>query len=218
MHWQLSGEPEVPGEAPGASPKLQAIEDYNREDCESTALLHDWLLKFRREQGLPEQPLQLPLNDADQEPREPQQSELLSQQLLEEIPDHLADERALGPRGMSWQAHRLLAQLLPFHHREAKVGWWAYFDRRSKAELSPADLIDDGEAIAGAQWVGMDERPSARTGADIHHFRFDPSQPLKLHAGDGDGRLTVELPATDLKLDVDALDAERGTLSLQPQQ
>jgi len=61
----------------------------------------------------------------------------------------------------------------------------------------------------------MDERPSARTGADIHHFRFEPSQPLKLHAGAGDGRLTVELPATSLKLDVDALDAERGTLSLK---
>ncbi len=215
LHWQLSGEPDLPGEAPDASPKLQAIEDYNREDCESTVFLHDWLLKLRREQGLPEQPLQLALDETDQEPREPQPLELLSQQLLEEIPDHLADESALGPRGMSWRAHKLLAQLLPFHHREAKVGWWAYFDRRSKAELSPIELIDDGEAIADAQWVGMDERPSARTGADIHHFRFDPSQPLKLHAGDGDGRLTVELPATGLKLDVDALDAEQGTLSLK---
>ena len=36
LHWQLSGEPELPGDAPKASPKLQAIEDYNREDCEST--------------------------------------------------------------------------------------------------------------------------------------------------------------------------------------
>ena len=66
----------------------QAIEDYNREDCESTVFLHDWLLKLRREQGLPEQPLQLPLNDADQEPREPQPLELLSQELLAETPMH----------------------------------------------------------------------------------------------------------------------------------
>ena len=101
---------------------------------------------------------------------------------------------------MSWRAQRLLAQLLPFHHREAKVGWWAYFDRRSKAELSPADLIDDGEAIAGAEWTGMEERLSARTGADIHHFRFDPSQPLKLHAGAGDGRLTVDEFVRQLKI------------------
>ena len=105
--------------------------------------------------------------------------------------------------------------MLPFHHREAKVGWWAYFDRKKKAQLSPDELIDDGEAIASAEWTGMEERPSARTGADIHHFRFDPSQPLKLHGGDGDKRLQLELPDTGLKLDVDALDAEQGRVSLK---
>ncbi|MDA7437485.1 TM0106 family RecB-like putative nuclease [Synechococcus sp. AH-601-P06] len=215
LHWQLSGEPELPGDAPEASPKLQAIEDYNREDCESTVFLHDWLRQRKAEEGLPEHPLQEPLDEGDQEPREPQPLELLGQQLLDEIPDPLPDDSATGPRGFSWRVQRLLAQLLPFHHREAKVGWWAYFDRRSKAELSPADLIDDSEAIAEARWVGVEERPSARTGADIHHFRFDPSQPLKLHAGGGDGRLTVELPGSGLKLDVDALDGELGTLSLR---
>jgi predicted RecB family nuclease len=214
LQWQLSDEPQVPGEAPEASPKLKAIEDYNREDCESTALLHDWLRQRKAELGLPEYPLQQSSED-EQELREPQSLELLSEQLLDEIPDPLADDSAIGPLGLSWKAHKLLAQLLPFHHREAKVGWWAYFDRRSKAELSPDELIDDGEAVAEVKWVGMDERPSARTGADIHHFRFDPSQPLKLHAGNGDGRLTVELPATGLKLNVDALDSEQGTLSLK---
>ena len=214
LHWQLSDEPQVPGEAPTYSPKLKAIEDYNREDCESTALLHDWLRQRKAELGLPEYPLQQSSED-EQELREPQPLELLNQQLLDEIPDPLADDNAIGPLGLSWKAHKLLAQLLPFHHREAKVGWWAYFDRRSKAELSPDELIDDGEAIAEVKWVGMDERPSARTGADIHHFRFDHSQPLKLHAGNGDGRLTVELPATGLKLDVDALDGKQGSVSLK---
>jgi len=214
LHWQMTGEPAIPGEAPQASPKLQAIEDYNREDCESTVFLHDWLCKLKAEQGLPEQPLQLQAED-ESEPREPQPLELLSQQLLDEIPESLDEENAMGPRGLSWRAHRLLAQLLTFHHREAKVGWWAYFDRKAKAELSPAELIDDGEAIAEVQWQGMDERPSALTGADIHHFKFDPAQPLKLHAGDGDGRLTVELPATGLTVDVDALDGEQGTVSLK---
>ena len=120
-----------------------------------------------------------------------------------------------GHEGPELEAQQLLAQLLPFHHREAKVGWWAYFDRKNKAQLSPDELIDDGEAIAGAEWTGMEERPSARTGADIHHFRFDPSQPLKLHGGDGDKRLQLELPDTGLKLDVDALDAEQGRVSLK---
>ena len=206
LHWQASGEPSIPGDAPKASPKLQAIEDYNREDCESTLFLHSWLLKLRREQGLPEQSLQLPI-DEEREAREPSPLERLSQRLLEELPEPLTDPEASGPRGLSWRA-----QLLPFHHREAKVGWWAYFDRKNKAQLSPDELLDDGEAIAGAVWTGMDERPSARTGADIHHFRFDPSQPLKLY---GDKRLQLELPETGLKLDVDSLDAEQGRVSLK---
>ena len=72
LHWQLSGEPMRPGLAPEASPKLQAIEDYNREDCESTVFLHDWLRQRKAEEGLPEHPLQQPLDEGDQEPREPQ--------------------------------------------------------------------------------------------------------------------------------------------------
>ncbi len=80
---------------------------------------------------------------------------------------------------------RLLAQLLPFHHREMKVAWWAYFDRRQQALEAPDELEDDGEAIAGAIWQSVESRPSARTGADFHTFRFDPSQPLKLHADSG---------------------------------
>jgi uncharacterized protein len=214
LHWQNSGEPAIPGDAPNASPKLQAIEDYNREDCESTVFLHDWLLKLRREQGLLEQPPQL-ATDEEQEAREPYPLELLSQRLLGELPDPLTDPEAIGPRGLSWRAQQLLAQLLPFHHREAKVDWWAYFDRKNKAQLSPDELIDDSEAIASALWTGMDERPSARTGADIHHFRFDPSQPLKLHGGDGNKRLQLELPDTGLRLDVAALDAEQGRVSLK---
>jgi uncharacterized protein len=59
---------------------------------------------------------------------------------------------------MSWRVQRLLAQLLSFHHREAKVAWWAYFDRRNKAELSPGDLIDDSEAIAEALWTSEEAR------------------------------------------------------------
>ena len=103
---------------------------------------------------------------------------------------------------MSWRVQRLLAQLLPFHHREAKVAWWAYFDRRSKAELSPEELIDDGEAIAEARWKSVEARASKLTGADYHTFAFDPAQPLKLSAGSGDRGLQLEIPSTGLKVSV----------------
>jgi len=226
LNWQSSGEPDHPGALPAGSPLLKDIENYNREDCESTVLLHDWLRNLKREQGLPEEPLQQ--GGETQEPKELWPLEQLSAQLLAELPEELqsdppanasetllAAQAECGRRGMSWRVQRLLAQLLPFHHREAKVAWWAYFDRRNKAELSPSDLIDDGEAIAEARWRSVEPRESKLTGADYHTFSFDPAQPLKLRADSGDRGLQLEIPETGLKLSVESLDAERGSVTLK---
>jgi len=226
LNWQNSGEPARPGDLPDGSPLLKDIEDYNREDCESTVLLHDWLRQRKREQGLPEEPLEL--SAEAHEPKEPWPLEQLSAQLLAELPvelqsdspanaseTHLIAQQERSSRGMSLRVQRLLAQLLPFHHREAKVAWWAYFDRRHKAELSPADLIEDGEAIAEACWRSVEPRESKLTGADYHTFSFDPTQPLKLRADSGDRGLQLEIPDTGLKVSVDSLDAERGRVTLK---
>lgn len=66
--------------------------------------------------------------------------------------------------------------------------WWAYFDRRSRAELSPADLI------AEARWRSVEPPESKLTGVDLHTFTFDPAQPLKLRADSGDRGLQLEIP------------------------
>lgn len=226
VHWQASGEPAHPGPAPEASPQLQAIEDYNREDCESTVYLHDWLRQLRRESGLPDQPQQH-FSEATPE-REPWPLEALSAELIAELPEKFQTDSAVdapedllieqdqrGPRGLSWRVQRLLAQLLPFHHREAKVAWWAYFDRRQKALDSPDELESDGEAITGATWESMESRKSPRTGADFHTFRFDSSQPLKLHSSPDGKRVTLEISETSLQLDAEVIDGERGLLTLK---
>jgi uncharacterized protein len=57
-------------------------------------------------------------------------------------------------------------------------------------------------------------RESTRTGADYHTFSFDPSQPLKIGARDADRSPQLEIADTGLKLDIDALDAERGRITL----
>jgi uncharacterized protein len=225
-HWQNSGEPPQPGELPAGSPLLRDIEAYNREDCESTVFLHDCLLALRRDQGLSGHPIASASDPTP--PKEPWPLEQLSAELLAELPEALqADppandsphragaQNAIGPRGLSWRVQRLLAQLLPFHHREAKVAWWAYFDRRNKAELSPAELFDDGDSIAEARWHRVQSSQSQRTGADYHSFRFDPAQPLKLVAKAGERAPQLEIAETGLKLDVDDLDAEQGTVTLK---
>ena len=50
--WANSGEPEIPGKSPKGSPRLQIIEDYNREDCESTERLQNWLINLKKAEGL----------------------------------------------------------------------------------------------------------------------------------------------------------------------
>ena len=44
--WRKSGEPPVPGQDPGQSPLLQALQDYNEKDCQVTEGLHRFLLEL----------------------------------------------------------------------------------------------------------------------------------------------------------------------------
>lgn len=225
-NWLASGEPTIPGIKPEGSPQLQTIEDYNREDCESTVLLHDWLLNLREEQGLPETPLTTLLEERVEETNNP--LEILGNELLEELPEelkvfsnkHSRDESGaiddIGPRGMSWNMQRLLAHLLPFHHRETKVSWWSYFDRKETAALNPDELMEDNEVIQGAIWQHSQSKESKSTGADYHTFKFNPSQDLKLFSGNEDGkRVVLEIASTDLKIDAVEVDGDSGIVTLK---
>ncbi len=225
-NWEASGEPSTPGELPEGSPQLKTIEDYNREDCESTALLHDWLLKLRRNEGLPDEPLEALQEEVISERSYP--LERLKDVLIDELPEDFkvvstkaGEEESSGindegSRGMSWRVQRLLGHLLPFQNREAKVSWWGYFDRRDKAGLSPDELIEDNEVIEGAIWQTVQAKESSRTGADYHTFKFNPTQDLKLYTSEGDrGRLTLEIASTGLKLDVDEINVDRGQVTLK---
>ena len=114
---------------------LDAIVEYNREDCVSTVRLRDWLLERK----------------ADAEAREgkvvpwkPVKPGGVSERRAEA--DAPTDERARRLRAMDSEGAGLLADLLDYHRREARPAWWAYFDRQQKTF---DELIDDAEAIAG---------------------------------------------------------------------
>jgi uncharacterized protein len=50
--WLRSGEPPIAGDHPHGSPRLLAIERYNRDDCVSTARLHAFLVEKHQKLGL----------------------------------------------------------------------------------------------------------------------------------------------------------------------
>lgn len=244
--WLRSGEPLMAGVAPFGSPRLQAIEDYNRDDCLSTARLHDFLLEQRRLLGLVDRPLVLPgrleeksefgvAGDAEspQAKRNREAIETLmrtSETLLEELPAERRDcpqpptpgvddpaaaaieaaEAELGPRELSIRLHRLLAQLLPFHLRERKVEWWAFFDR---LEQNADERFADAEVIAAASLESIEEKETSRATHKELTYRFDIEQPLKLR-NTTSNLLRLYMPNEEVSLAAD-MDDGIGTVVLK---
>jgi predicted RecB family nuclease len=108
---------------------LDDIEQYNNDDCRSTLLLHEWLLKLRGEHAvaLGREP------DWRAEPGEPKADEEspldgIAPRLLGGLPD-LLSLSALRAAEDDVRARWLLGHLLQYHKREAKPTWWKLFDR-----------------------------------------------------------------------------------------
>ncbi len=105
---------------------LESIERYNEDDCRSTHLLREWLLARRDEaieafgQEIPWRPPPEPWSTG---PRAPGGTRRAARRAHRRCP-----RRCRGRDGEQ-RARWLMAQLIDYHRREAKPGWWAYFER-----------------------------------------------------------------------------------------
>jgi predicted RecB family nuclease len=143
---------------------LEAITEYNREDCLSTVKLRDWLLERKAEAErivghvVPWKAVGVATVSEKREA-----IDALTQARIEQL-------RALGtPEAV------LLAGLLNYHRREAKPEWWAYFERQ---KMSLDDLLEDTEAIAYLN-PANDENPVPDKKSIIFPLDF-PDQEFKL--------------------------------------
>lgn len=189
---------------------LDAIADYNRDDCVSTMGLRDWLLELREE-------LATRLERAGEEPMpwfEPQDRKEPSEERLAQLEENEALMRALldgvpGDEG-EWDAEQharwLMAQLLEYHHREARPVYWAMF---SRMEAEPAELVDDVDCIGRLEPDGATP-PRREARSVIERLRF-PVQETKLRAGSG----VLDPSDGGNPGSVVALDAEAGWLDLK---
>ncbi|MGY1792834.1 TM0106 family RecB-like putative nuclease [Geodermatophilus sp. SYSU D00525] len=153
--------------------RLKAIEDYNKDDVDSTRELHDWLETQReeleREFGGQDRPL---VSEATG-PTERTESDLAELALVDRLKD---------------AGHGLLGDLVQWHRREARPGWWEYFARK---ELDDDALVEDGTALGrltAPVEVGQEKR------SKLYEYRFPP-QDTKLAVGstavDVDQRVSV---------------------------
>jgi uncharacterized protein len=144
------------------------------------------------------------VQNTDPEPSEAlAESEEEIRQLVEALTAGVLDDP--DERTNEQQALWLLAQLLGWHRREAKAGWWAFFTR---LELTDAELLEDSEAIGGLKYLG---ETAIIKQSVIHRYKFDPEQDHKIKKGD-----TPFDPATEKSAGtVHHIDSLKGIIDLR---
>ena len=148
---------------------LDAIASYNKDDCVSTAHLRDWLEKLR--------PAGVNLEIVDDTtPDKREQSAERAQ--LEARKQSLAARVRVSNNGDS-RVKELIAELLWFHQRSQKPGWWALFERQAWSE---DELTDDAESIGGLQ--ADPNLPPIQVKRSFDTTYMFPPQDTKLKVGD----------------------------------
>lgn len=156
--WSVSGDNTI----------LDAIAAYNKDDCVSTAQLRIWLESLR--------PAGVNLEIVDERPEKQEQSAERAQ--LETRKQTLAAAVRACAHG-DGRVRDLVAELLWFHQRSQKPGWWALFERQAWSE---DELIEDAESLSAAQ-LDPDVPPVPVKRSMDTTYRFPP-QDTKLKVGD----------------------------------
>ncbi len=151
------------------SPFLKKINAYNRDDCVSTKKLCQFLWKQQETHRIKYIPHKEEENNQEYHREgirgkcEEKAKELLSQSNPEEmsISKHLPlkGEKPILPKPVSLvdkknYLTRLLSDLLMFHIREEKPGWWDYFSRR---DMNEEQLLEDRNTIAFCRLLELNE-------------------------------------------------------------
>jgi len=144
------------------------VEDYNREDCESTIRLRDWLEALRDELEVQGHELPRPVpKDADASDKIGELDREL-QRLRDGLLAGLPADAEL--RNAEQQARFVLAHMMEFHRREDKAGWWEYF---RVLGLDDGEYADERRALVELQFEQVVD--TAR--APVHRYRF-PAQEI----------------------------------------
>ena len=207
---------------------LDDIARYNRDDCRSTYLLREWLLERRREAIAKfgrELPLRAPKSPNERchaefvescpkcmkhrnEERERARRTDLERTLLENVPAPQT-EQEYQMMAADRRIRYLLANLMAYHRREEKPGWWAYFDRCENVD----QLTEfDKEAIGGLT-LREDIATRKIDRSTVYTYRFS-DQLHKLAPGD-----QPENPRTRNRagaiLSIDEIDEDSSSLELK---
>ena len=178
--------------------RRRVVAGYNEDDCRATLALRDWL-EERRVELSARLGQELPRPAAVEEVRATEDPELarIRDELLADVPD---DPSA---RSAEQHAKALLADLLDWHRREDKPGWWRYFYLRT---LGPAELIGESDALGGLTGGDIVEELKRSV---VRRFFFPP-QEHRFAGGD-----TAHDSVTDRGWTVVKIDDASGVIDLK---
>tara|TARA_R110002072_G_scaffold302737_2_gene488211 strand:- start:35651 stop:39082 length:3432 start_codon:yes stop_codon:yes gene_type:complete len=184
------------------------VTDYNREDCESTKALRDWLEHRRAE--LIEQghdvPRPLAAEDAASENVTAREEKIGA--VVDALMTGLPDDPET--RTQDQKARWLLAQMAGYFHREEKCGWWEHFRLR---DLDHEDLLTEREAISGLLFESELPRKGKQR-VPTHRYRF-PQQEVALRAGKKVRIPSIDDPDDTVLGEVVAIDLTTGTVDIK---
>ncbi len=188
------------GEGGGDETSLHGIEAYNEDDVRSTWWLRDWL-EGRREELARSVGHLIPRPVPDEDPGGPTplmtEQEQLAAELVAGLPEDESD------RTDDERARWLLAQLLGWHRRENKAGWWRWFalrdqftDEQRVAEKEPLGDLTLVGPVAGTDRTYRYSFPPQEHGLRVGRTALDPDPTVRagltVQAIDEDA-LTVDL-------------------------
>ena len=177
-----------------------AVEGYNRDDCESTFQLRNWLEDIRQELVAGGVEIERPV------PGEGQASEQLTewQQMIQSLGERIAGDVFIPPedRDPEQQARWVLANILDWHRREEKAVWWEFF---RLSDCSVEELIDERGALSQLEYIGEAGGTARRP---IHRYRF-PVQETSLRGGE-----ELRMPGGDRFGKLVSLNPQAGTVDI----
>jgi hypothetical protein len=121
--WRVTGDAAIP----------DALAGYNKEDCLSTSQMRGWLESMR--------PAGVTYRIIDDTSNKPEQS--AERRAREALKQNLAQRVRVCASGDT-RLRALVSDLLWFHQRAQKPGWWAVFERQAWSE---EELIEDPESL-----------------------------------------------------------------------
>lgn len=150
----------------------RAVQDYNEDDCRSTAALRDWLEAQRSALVAEGHALERP-ELSDGAPTEGVEERNAAARA---VFDRLTADISPDPeeRDEEQDALWLLAHLLEYFRREDSSVWWE-FHRLHK--LDHDELLDERKAVTGLEFV--EEVPGGTARCPVHRYRF-PNQEVDI--------------------------------------